>query len=288
MVSWHAIATCGMPSCDHGAKFYPTKTSLSVPERKGGSWPTNCSKVKSASSSAPHAISEGRSPRCWELRERRWRSTTIATVHEPAPRTAEAIKSAGGKASIFQADLTRVTEVERLFDSVTKRFGHLDIMVNTAGMVLKKPLAEITEQEYDRLFAINAKAAFFCMQAAANQMSDNGRIVNIGTSLLAATTGLYSAYAGSKAPLEHFTRALAKEIGNRGITVNTVAPGPLNTSFFYPAETDDATEFHKSMSVSGKLGEVKDIVPLVRLLVSPEGSWITAQTIFINGGYLAR
>jgi NAD(P)-dependent dehydrogenase (short-subunit alcohol dehydrogenase family) len=210
------------------------------------------------------------------------------SAHAGAEETAAAIKEGGGKASIFQADLTRITEVERLFDAVTKKFGHLDIMVNTAGMVLKKPLAEITEQEYDRLFAINAKAAFFCMQAAANQMSDDGRIVNVGTSLLAATTGFYSAYAGSKAPLEHFTRALAKEIGHRGITVNTIAPGPLNTSFFYPAETDDATEFHKSMSINGKLGEVKDIVPLVKLLVSPEGRWITAQTIFINGGYVAR
>jgi NAD(P)-dependent dehydrogenase (short-subunit alcohol dehydrogenase family) len=108
-----------------------------------------------------------------------------------AEETAASIKAAGGKATVVQADLTRVPEVEHLFDSVAKRFGHLDIMVNTAGMVLKKPLAEITEQEYDRLFAINAKAAFFCMQAAANQMSDNGRIVNIGTSLLAATTGFY-------------------------------------------------------------------------------------------------
>jgi NAD(P)-dependent dehydrogenase (short-subunit alcohol dehydrogenase family) len=205
-----------------------------------------------------------------------------------AEETAASIKAGGGKATVVQADLTRVPEVEHLFDSVARRFGHLDIMVNTAGMVLKKPVAEITEQEYDRLFAINAKAAFFCMQAAANQMSDNGRIVNIGTSLLAATTGFYSAYAGSKAPLEHFTRALAKEVGSRGITVNTVAPGPLNTSFFYPAETDAATEFHKSMSINGKLGEVKDIVPLVKLLVSPEGCWITAQTIFINGGYVAR
>jgi NAD(P)-dependent dehydrogenase (short-subunit alcohol dehydrogenase family) len=210
------------------------------------------------------------------------------SAHAGAEETAAAIKAAGGKASIMQADLTRVTEVDRLFGTVVKRFGHLDIMVNTAGMVLKKPLVEITEQEYDQLFAINAKAAFFCMQAAVSNMRDNGRIVNIGTSLLAATTGFYSAYAGSKAPLEHFTRALAKEVGNRGITVNTVAPGPLNTSFFYPAETDVATAFHKSMSVTGALGEVKDIVPLVKLLVSPEGRWITAQTIFINGGYIAR
>ena len=172
-----------------------------------------------------------------------------------ADETAAAINSAGGKAAVFQADLTRVMEVEWLFDAVTRRFGHLDIMVNTAGIVLKKPLVEVTEQEYDQLFAINAKAAFFCMQAAANQMSDNGRIVNIGTSLLAATTGLYSAYAGSKAPLEHFTRALAREIGDRGITVNTIAPGPLNTSFFHPAETDDATELHKSRQRQARRGQ---------------------------------
>lgn len=205
-----------------------------------------------------------------------------------AEETAAAVKAAGGDAATFQADLTRVEEVRRLFDEVVRKFSHLDILVNTAGMVLKKPMVEITEAEYDRMFAINAKAAFFCMQEAARRMRDNGRILNLGTSLLAATTGLYSAYAGSKAPLEDFGRAAAKELGPRGITVNTICPGPMNTSFFYPAETTESTEFHKSMSMNGKLGEVKDIVPLVKLLVSPEGAWITAQTIFINGGYLAR
>jgi NAD(P)-dependent dehydrogenase (short-subunit alcohol dehydrogenase family) len=143
-------------------------------------------------------------------------------------------------------------------------------------------------EDYDRIFAVNAKAAFFCMQEAAKHMADEGRILNLGTTLLGATTGYYSIYAGSKAPLEDFTRALAKEIGHRGITVNTIAPGPINTSFFHPAETPESTEWLKSQSMNGQLGEVSDIVPLVRFLVSPEARWVTAQTIFINGGFVAR
>jgi NAD(P)-dependent dehydrogenase (short-subunit alcohol dehydrogenase family) len=205
-----------------------------------------------------------------------------------AEETVKAVKAAGGDARTLQADLTQVKQVEQLFDQVTKELGGLDILINTAGKVLKKPFQDITEQEYDEMFTINAKSVFFCMREAAKRMRDNGRIISLGTSLLGATTGNYSAYAGSKAPLEDFTRALAKEVGNRGITVNTVAPGPLNTSFFYPAETPESTEFFKGMSINGKLGEVKDIVPLVKFLVSPEAKWVTAQTIFINGGFLAR
>lgn len=205
-----------------------------------------------------------------------------------AEETAAEIAHLGAEPFLVSADLTHVSEVVTLFDAVEQRFGQLNIVVNTVGKVVKKPFVEITEVDFDQSFAINSKAAFFCMQEAAKRIEDNGRIITIGTTLQAATTGLYAVYAGSKAPLEHFTRALAKEIGDRGITVNTVAPGPLNTSFFYPVETAESKAFLSQMAPQNRLGEIDEITPLIEFLVGPGGSWVTAQTLLINGGFIAR
>lgn len=205
-----------------------------------------------------------------------------------AEETAAEIAHLGAEPFLVSADLTHVGEVVTLFDAVERKFGQLNIVVNTVGKVVKKPFVEITEADFDQSFAINSKAAFFCMQEAAKRIEDNGRIITIGTTLQAATTGLYAVYAGSKAPLEHFTRALAKEIGDRGITVNTVAPGPLNTSFFYPVETAESKAFLSHMAPQNRLGEIDEITPLIEFLVGPGGSWVTAQTLFINGGFIAR
>ncbi|WP_225101107.1 SDR family oxidoreductase [Streptomyces sp. CoH27] len=197
------------------------------------------------------------------------------------------INSGPGEAFALQADLTKPDEVERVFEEVVGRFGRLDYSVNTAGMVLKKPLTEITEEEYDRMFAVNSKAAFFVMREAARRIEDGGKIITIVTSLLAAYTGLYSAYAGSKAPVEHFTRALPKELFGRNISVNTIAPGPMDTSFFYPAEDDDSIAYHKSSAMNGDLTKIQDIVPWVRHLLT-NGWWANGQTLFVNGGYTTR
>src|SRR5919197_385081 len=200
-----------------------------------------------------------------------------------AAETVEAVKVAGGDAFAIQGDLTKVSEVVRLFDEAVKRYGRIDVAVNTVGKVLKKPFVETTEEEYDSMFAINAKAAYFFIQEAGKRMNDGGKIITIVTSLLAAFTGLYSTYAGAKAPVEHFTRAAAKEFGPRGISVNNVAPGPMDTPFFYPAETPDAVAYHKSQSMNGELTKIEDIVPIVKFLAT-DGWWITGQTIFANGG----
>lgn len=144
-----------------------------------------------------------------------------------ASKTATEIQSLGRRTLIVQGELTSVSVIEQIFAQILSTFGHIDIVINNAGMVLKKPMAEISEEEYDTLFAINAKVPFFIMKECAKHMAVNGRVINIGTTLLAITTGEYSAYAGSKAPLEDFTRALAKEAGARGITVNTIAPGKI-------------------------------------------------------------
>ncbi|GJN69087.1 short-chain dehydrogenase [Purpureocillium lilacinum] len=187
----------------------------------------------------------------------------------------------------YQGDLTTEAAVDKLFTSAIKDFGKIDIVVNTVGKVLKKPITEITEAEYDEMFAVNSKAAFFILKAGAKHVADGGKLVTIVTALLAAFTGFYTSYAGSKAPVEHFTRGVAKELQPRRVSVNAVAPGPMDTPFFYPQESDDAVAFHKSQALDGRLTEVQDIAPLVRFLVT-EGSWITGQTLFANGGYTTR
>lgn len=129
---------------------------------------------------------------------------------------------------IYSGDLTSVENVTALFASVLKDFKNkLDIVINTVGMVLKKPLAEISEAEYDRMFNINSKAAFFITQEAAKHVREGGKIINTVTSLLAAFTGFYTSYQGSKAPVEWFTKGLSKELMERKISVNAVAPGPM-------------------------------------------------------------
>src|SRR5205823_11634904 len=210
-----------------------------------------------------------------------------AETKTSADETVAAIKAAGSDAFAIQGDLTSVSAVVELFDETLERFGRLDIGVNTVGKVLKKPIVETTEQDYDTIFAVNAKAAYFFIQQAGKRMNDGGKIVTIVTSLLAAFTGLYSTYAGSKAPVEHFTRAAAKEFGPRGISVNNIAPGHMDTPFFYPAETPDSIAYHKAASMNGKLTDITDIVPIVRFLAT-DGRWITGQTIFANGGYTTR
>jgi NAD(P)-dependent dehydrogenase (short-subunit alcohol dehydrogenase family) len=215
-----------------------------------------------------------------------------AGTRPAAEETAAAVRSAGAEAILFQADLTRPDNVAALFDRTLEAFGRADIAINTVGMVLKKPLVEVSEAEYDTMFAINAKAAFFFLQQAGRKVADHGKVVTLVTSLLGAFTPFYSAYAGAKAPVEHWTRAAAKEFGQRGISVTAVGPGPMDTPFFYGQEAADAVAYHKSaaaLSPFSKTGltDIEDVVPFIRHLVT-DGWWITGQTLLINGGYTTK
>ena len=209
------------------------------------------------------------------------------TSEKEAQETVRAIQDAGGQAVSAQGDLTNVASVPRLFGTAVDTYGGVDIAVNTTGMVLRKPILETTEEEYDRMFGINAKAAYFFIQEAGRRLNDHGKIISLGTALLAAFTDGYSTYAGGKAPLEHFTRAAAKEFADRSISVNMVAPGPMDTPFFYPQETPERVDFHKSQAMGNQLTHIEDIVPLIKFLAT-EGWWITGQTLFANGGYTTR
>ena len=209
-----------------------------------------------------------------------------------ADATVTAVQAAGAKAVALQGDLTSAAAVERLFADAIAAVGRPDIAINTVGKVLKKPITEISEAEYDEMSAVNAKTAFFFLKEAGKHVNDNGKVVTLVTSLLGAFTPFYASYAGTKAPVEHFTRAAAKELGERGISVTAVGPGPMDTSFFYPAEGADAVAYHKTaaaLSPHSKTGltDIEDVVPFIRHLVS-DGWWITGQTILINGGYTTK
>ncbi|MEO8249928.1 MAG: SDR family oxidoreductase [Burkholderiales bacterium] len=204
-----------------------------------------------------------------------------------AEATVAAAEQRGGGAYATQGDLTKPANVEALFAEAKQRFGGIDITVNTVGKVIRKPIVETSEGEYDAMFDANAKAAYFFIKEAGRHLNDDGKIITIVTSLLAAFTDGYSTYAGGKAPVEHFTRAAAKEFGARGISVTSVAPGPMDTPIFYPAGTPERVEFHKSQAMGNQLTKIEDIAPIVKFLAT-DGWWITGQTIFANGGYTTR
>lgn len=215
-----------------------------------------------------------------------------AATRPDAEETVAAIEAAGARGLALQADLRSAAAVEKLFTDTVAAVGRPDIAINTVGKVLKKPIVEISEAEYDEMSAVNAKSAFFFLKQAGMHLNDNGKICTLVTSLLGAYTPFYAAYEGTKAPVEHFTRAASKEFGVRGISVTAIGPGPMDTPFFYPAEGADAVAYHKSaaaLSAFSKTGltDIEDIVPFIRFLVS-EGWWMTGQTILVNGGYTTK
>ncbi len=186
-----------------------------------------------------------------------------------AEKTVAAIQAAGAQGVALQADLTTAGAVEKLFADAVAAVGKPDIAINTVGKVLKKPMVDISEAEYDEMTAVNAKTAFFFLKEAGKHLNDNGKICTLVTSLLGAFTPFYAAYAGTKAPVEHFTRAAAKEFGERGISVTAVGPGPMDTPFFYPAEGADAVAYHKTaaaLSPFSKTGltDIEDVAPQAR------------------------
>jgi NAD(P)-dependent dehydrogenase (short-subunit alcohol dehydrogenase family) len=211
-----------------------------------------------------------------------------AETRDQAEETARLVRAEGQKVALVMGDLGRPEVIRQVFDVAIKELGRADILINCAGAIIKKPLAQLTDEELLRLTNVNVLANFLCVREAARRLADNGRIINIGTSLLAGNAPQYSAYAGTKAPVEEMTRMLPRELGQRRITINTINPGPLDNTFFWAAETPESGKFAANLSVEGRLGKESDVVPLVVFLASPQSQWINGQSIWPNGGYLTR
>jgi 3-oxoacyl-[acyl-carrier protein] reductase len=195
-----------------------------------------------------------------------------------------AVQAAGGMALAVRADLGRLVEVRRLFDQAEQHLGGLDILVNNASVVATASLAEATEEDYDRVMAVNAKGTFFAIQQAARRLRDGGRIVNLSTVNTVLPAPGVAIYAASKATVEQFTRVAARELAGRGITVNTVSPGATDTEMFRSANPPDAPERAAAVTPLGRLGQPADVADVVAFLVGPDARWLTGQNLRASGG----
>jgi 3-oxoacyl-[acyl-carrier protein] reductase len=210
-------------------------------------------------------------------------ATVVVHYHvnaEKARAVADGIQAKGGTALVMQADMSRVTEAQRLVQDTVKQLDRLDILINNAGRFIPKAMEETTEAEFDAIMALNAKGPYFAMQAAARVLSDGGRIVNISTGLTHMKFPGATAHLGSKAALEQYGKGLAQELAPRGITVNTVLPGFTDTGVL----SEQTRTMGIQMSPLKRLGLPTDIADVVAFLVSEQARWLTGQTIHAGGG----
>jgi 3-oxoacyl-[acyl-carrier protein] reductase len=203
---------------------------------------------------------------------------------EQAKDVVSAIEAAGGKALAVQADVSKTAEIRDLFDRTQETYSQIDILVNNAGVTFNKPVAEVTEAEFDNIFAINVKGTFFACQEAAKRMAEGGRIVNFSSSTTAIMMPTYGVYVATKGAVEQLTRSLAKELGDRQITVNVISPGPTDTELFTVGKTAEQIQRFTQMTALGRLGKVEDIADVTAFLCSEQARWITGQNIRVNGG----
>ena len=202
---------------------------------------------------------------------------------DAAARVVKDIESAGGRAIAIQADAADAKAVARAVEQTVAKFGGLDILVNNAGTAIPKPFEEATEEELDRVVDINLRGVFLATQAALKHLRKGGRIISIGSCVgeRMMTPGL-AAYSATKGAVKMFTQGLSREVGARGITVNNVQPGPIDTEL-NPAAGDWATPQIANTALK-RYGHVEDVAALVAFVAGPEASYITGANLTVDGG----
>jgi 3-oxoacyl-[acyl-carrier protein] reductase len=210
---------------------------------------------------------------------------TYAKDATSASAVVKAIEDAGAKALAIQADAIDADAIKAAVEKTVATFGALDILVNNAGVGNRTPMADMTQQEFDWTLAVNARGPMFAIQAAVPAMRDNGRIINISScgSRVAQTTSLLAVYQMSKGALEQLARCYMKELGARGITINTVLPGFVETEL----AADTPQEYKDSLirrTALGRLGTPEEIASVVCFLATDAARWITGEALQVSGG----
>jgi 3-oxoacyl-[acyl-carrier protein] reductase len=196
---------------------------------------------------------------------------------------AEIIQS-GGQAIAVQADLADRSSMATLFNAAEKIFGGVDVLVNNAGTMPLSPLADVEDDDFERIVGLNLGGVFRGMREAARRMRDGGRVISFSSSVVGLYQPTYSVYGATKGAIEAMTHILAKELAPRGITVNAVSPGPIDTGLFRHGKTPQQIEAIEKLNPFGRLGQPDEIASLVAFLASPDSAWVNGQTIRANGG----
>ncbi|KAI0127104.1 hypothetical protein BJ170DRAFT_702582 [Xylariales sp. AK1849] len=190
-----------------------------------------------------------------------------------------------GKALAVQADVSKVSEVEKLVNAAVSKFGKIDVVVPNAGVMPLQPLADTTEEIFDTTYNLNVKGPFFLAQKAVPHMAPGGRIIFISTGIAhsSAAPPPYLLYASTKGAVEQMTRLLSKELGSKGITVNAVAPGPTATDLFMEGKPEAMIKGIAAQSPFNRIADPSEIADLVAFVAGPESTWVSGQIIGANG-----
>lgn len=210
----------------------------------------------------------------------------VVFCYQSSAEAAEQVAKETG-AHAVRADLGDEEDLRRLFAEAEARLPGLDILVNNAATAeAQKPIDAITGDDYERVFAVNAKAVFLAIQWAGRVMRDGGRIVNVSSLNTRVPAPTLALYCGSKGAMEQFAKVAARELGGRGITVNVVSSGATDTDMLRGANPPEALEQTPAMTALGRLGRPDDIAAVVAFLAGPDGRWVTGQNIPATGGLL--
>jgi len=204
---------------------------------------------------------------------------------DKAQETVAAIEWLGRKALAIQADVAEAGDVARLFEAAQQAFGRIDVVVNSAGVM---PMAAIRPDQldaFDRAIATNLRGSFLVLAHAAQQLKEGGRIIALSTSVIAKSFPGYGPYIASKAGAEGLVHVLANELRGRGITVNAIAPGPVGTELFFNGKSDEQVAQIAKQAPLERIGEPDEIAAAVSFLAGPDGAWVNAQVIRVNGGF---
>jgi 3-oxoacyl-[acyl-carrier protein] reductase len=203
-----------------------------------------------------------------------------------AEAVAERIRKAGGNAAVIRADIGDPAQARSLVESAVGELGRLDILVNNAGITMMAPIESIDPEQIRLQLTVNVEGPIFTVQAAQGYLpSEGGRVINITGNVQLHPVPGTSVYAAAKGAIDALTRAWAKELGPRGVTVNAVGPGPTATEAFEAVSNHDLTNLFVSRTPLGRIGAPSDIASVVAFLASPDAQWVTGQVLLANGGF---